>query len=48
LTTAGVFRFDLDDAIGGAAQQAEFEGILQYLNDPASLDNILQDVEGSR
>ena len=48
LTTAGVFRFDLDDAIGGAAQQAEFEGILQYLNDPASLDNILQNVEGSR
>jgi alpha-glucoside transport system substrate-binding protein len=48
LTTAEVFRFDLDDAIGGAAQQAEFEGILQYLDDPGSLDTILQNVEGSR
>jgi alpha-glucoside transport system substrate-binding protein len=48
LLTAEAFRFDLDDAIGGATQQAEFEGILQYLSDPASLDSILASIEAAR
>jgi alpha-glucoside transport system substrate-binding protein len=48
LLQADVFRFDLDDAIGGALQQAEFEGITAYLNDPDSLDSILANIEAAR
>jgi alpha-glucoside transport system substrate-binding protein len=48
LTTAEVFRFDLDDAIGGALQQAYFTGVTQYLADPGSLDSILADIEAAR
>ncbi len=48
LTTAEVFRFDLDDAIGGALQQAYFTGVTEYLADPNSLDAILADIEAAR
>ena len=48
LTSAEVFRFDLDDAIGGTTQLALFQGVLDYLSDPASLDAILQRIEDTR
>ena len=48
LTTAEVFRFDLDDAIGGALQLAYFTGVTQYLADPGSLDAILTGIEAAR
>jgi alpha-glucoside transport system substrate-binding protein len=48
LINAQVFRFDLDDAIGGATQQAIFDGVLRYLEDPASLDAILSEIEAAR
>jgi alpha-glucoside transport system substrate-binding protein len=48
LATAKTFRFDLDDAIGGAAQQAEFKGITQYLQQPQTLNNILQSLQQAR
>lgn len=48
LTKAEVFRFDLDDAIGGAVQQTYFAGIGQYLADPGQLDSILADIEAQR
>lgn len=48
LLNAQTFRFDLDDAIGGALQQAFFTGIQDYLNDPSQLDRILSDIESAR
>lgn len=48
LTQAELFRFDLDDAIGGALQQAFFTGVTEYLADPDSLDAILTGIEASR
>ncbi len=48
LIDAKQFRFDLDDAIGGAAQQAYFTGITQYLKSPSSLDNIQTSLQNSR
>lgn len=48
LLNAETFRFDLDDAIGGALQQAFFTGIQDYLNDPGQLDRILSDIESAR
>ena len=48
LAGAEVFRFDLDDAIGGALQLAEFDGVTQYLANPDDLDNILAGIEASR
>jgi len=48
LTSAPVFRFDLDDAIGGALQQTYFAGVGQYLADPGQLDSILANIEGQR
>jgi alpha-glucoside transport system substrate-binding protein len=48
LLTAETFRFDLDDAIGGAFQQAIFEGTTQYLQSPDQLDTILENIESSR
>jgi alpha-glucoside transport system substrate-binding protein len=48
LVNAPVFRFDLDDAIGGESQQAIFDGVLRYLQDPSSLDAILADIEATR
>jgi alpha-glucoside transport system substrate-binding protein len=48
LINADVFRFDLDDAIGGALQQAEFQGVTQFISDPSQLDSILENIESSR
>lgn len=48
LTSAEVFRFDLDDAIGGNLQQAYFTGVTQYLADPSRLDQILASIEEAR
>lgn len=48
LLNAETFRFDLDDAIGGAGQQAIFNGVIQYLTSPDSLDSILQSIEAAR
>ncbi len=48
LTQASLFRFDLDDAIGGALQQAYFKGITQYLANPDQLDSILASIEKAR
>lgn len=48
LTEAALFRFDLDDAIGGALQQAYFTGVTQYLQDPSQLDSILSSIEQAR
>jgi alpha-glucoside transport system substrate-binding protein len=48
LTTAELFRFDLDDAIGGALQQAYFTGVTQYLANPDDLDSILAEIEAAR
>ena len=48
LTLAETFRFDLDDAIGGALQAAFFTGVTEYLADPDSLDGILAGIEAAR
>jgi len=48
LTAAELFRFDLDDAIGGALQLAFFDGVTQYLANPDDLDDILAGIEASR
>jgi alpha-glucoside transport system substrate-binding protein len=48
LLNAEAFRFDLDDAIGGATQQAIFAGVTQYLANPGSLDSILQSIQSTR
>ena len=48
LTEAELFRFDLDDAIGGDLQVAFFAGVTAYLADPGSLDGILAALEAAR
>ncbi|HEY8490859.1 MAG TPA: ABC transporter substrate-binding protein [Dehalococcoidia bacterium] len=48
LLEAETFRFDLDDALGGALQNAIFTGVLNYLRSPGDLDRILQGIEASR
>ncbi|MCH8921200.1 MAG: hypothetical protein IIA23_10935 [Chloroflexi bacterium] len=48
LTQSELFRFDLDDAIGGALQAAFFTGITDYLADPGSLDAVLAGIEAAR
>jgi alpha-glucoside transport system substrate-binding protein len=48
LTTAEVFRFDLDDAIGQPLQGVFFTGVTEYLADPGSLDTILAAIEAAR
>jgi alpha-glucoside transport system substrate-binding protein len=45
LTQAETFRFDLDDTLGGATQQAIWAGILEYLTSPGDLDTILSGIE---
>jgi alpha-glucoside transport system substrate-binding protein len=45
LLEAETFRFDMDDAIGGAGQQAIFQGVIAYLQDPGSLASILQSID---
>ena len=48
LAGAELFRFDLDDAIGGALQLAEFAGVTEYLTSPDNLDSILSGIEAAR
>jgi alpha-glucoside transport system substrate-binding protein len=48
LLEAETFRFDLDDAIGGGLQQAYFQGVTQFLQNPGQLDQILQQIEAAR
>jgi alpha-glucoside transport system substrate-binding protein len=48
LLEAPAFRFDLDDAIGGATQDAIFAGVTQYLANPGQLDSILQNIQATR
>jgi alpha-glucoside transport system substrate-binding protein len=48
LLDAEPFRFDLDDAIGGATQQAIFAGVTEYIANPSQLDTILQNIEATR
>ncbi len=45
LTEAGTFRFDLDDTLGGATQQAIWAGVLEYITNPGALDSILAGIE---
>ena len=45
LTSARIFRFDADDIWGGELQDVFWKGILDYLEDPTSLDSILQEIE---
>jgi len=45
VTSAEIVRFDADDIWGGDLQAAFWQGILDYLADPAKLDSILQDIE---
>ncbi|MEZ4502889.1 MAG: extracellular solute-binding protein [Dehalococcoidia bacterium] len=44
LANAQVFRFDLDDAVGGDWQSAYFTGITEYLANPDQLDSILEGI----
>ncbi|MPZ99684.1 MAG: extracellular solute-binding protein [Dehalococcoidia bacterium] len=48
LTEAEVFRFDLDDGIGGDVQQAYFSAVTEYLQDPSQLDALLEQIEAAR
>ena len=48
LSGAKVFRFDLDDAIGGELQLAFFAGVTEYLANPGDLDDILANIEAVR
>jgi alpha-glucoside transport system substrate-binding protein len=45
LTQAETFRFDLDDTLGGATQQAIWAGVLEYITNPGALDTILAGIE---
>ncbi len=45
LTQAETFRFDLDDTLGGATQQAIWAGVLEYVTKPGDLDSILAGIE---
>ena len=45
LTGATIFRFDADDQMPVAVQSAFWAGILEYLQNPGDLDNILADIE---
>ncbi len=47
LTQAEVFRFDLDDAIGGALQIAFWQGVTGYIAG-GNLDEILANIEAAR
>jgi alpha-glucoside transport system substrate-binding protein len=48
LLDADPFRFDLDDAIGGATQQAIFAGVTEFLANPNQLDSILSNIQATR
>jgi ABC-type glycerol-3-phosphate transport system substrate-binding protein len=48
LLDADVFRLDLDDAIGGAVQQAMFAAVTQYIANPGQLDALLAELDATR
>ena len=45
LTAAKIFRFDLDDLLGGNVQRAIWKGLLDYTGDASKLDSVLADIE---
>ncbi len=45
ITAAGIFRVDADDLMPAEVQSAYWSGILDYMQDPDSLDTILADIE---
>jgi alpha-glucoside transport system substrate-binding protein len=45
LTEASVFRFDADDMMPAELQQAYFQAVVQYAQNPDGLDSILQSLE---
>jgi alpha-glucoside transport system substrate-binding protein len=47
LTGATVFRFDADDNMPSAVQKAFWEGTLAYLQNPSSLDSVLEQIEAT-
>jgi alpha-glucoside transport system substrate-binding protein len=48
LLDADVFRFDLDDLMGAATQQAILTGVTEYLANPGRLDEILRSIQATR
>jgi alpha-glucoside transport system substrate-binding protein len=48
LLEAETFKFDMDDAIGGALQTALLAGVQEYLANPDSLEDILANIEAAR
>jgi alpha-glucoside transport system substrate-binding protein len=48
LLNAKVFRFDLDDSLGGATQQAIFTGVTQFIANRGQLDSILSGIQATR
>lgn len=47
LTEANPVRFDADDMMPPEVQQAEWKGILEYIQSPDKLDSILKDIEAT-
>ena len=45
LTGANIFRFDLDDLLGGEVQVAIWQALLDYIQSPEDLDSILADLQ---
>jgi alpha-glucoside transport system substrate-binding protein len=45
LSTAAIFRFGAGDSMPAAVQTAWWAGVLSYLQNPAQLDSILQNIE---
>jgi alpha-glucoside transport system substrate-binding protein len=45
LTESEIFRFDADDAMPAEVQNAFWEGLLEYIQNPNQLDQILQNIE---
>lgn len=46
LTDSKIFRFDADDMMPAELQNAYWSGLLQYIQNPDSLDQVLKDIEG--
>ena len=47
LTTASVVRFDLDDMLSTQLQGAIWKALLDYVQEPSELDNILEELEAA-
>ena len=45
LTAANIFRFDLDDLLGGEVQVAIWQALLDYIQSPEDLDSILAELQ---